>query len=972
MSSAVTIDSAQTPHSAEAPARANVLPSSRGIIAESLLHWALLIAAAALVAWIRLLPLSLGVLDDDAALRETNRVGQRIAASLSADLPASRRWTELLGGVARWHGQHRGQFNGERAQIVTKLRSEFSFQDAGGASHIFLGDLDSYHWLRMARNYLRTGTTCDAVTGGQCRDTYANAPVGRSALYPRSLHIAAIVALHRLITFFNPAYPLESSSFLVPVIVGVLGVFPAFALGARLAGELGGLCAALLVAVNPLFLSRSLGSDDDVWNVVLPLFVVWAASEAISASRARRQIGLAIIAGLFVGLDAATWTGWPFAAGVVLIALAASLIVEMFGVAIKRYSGASWSAAKVKRAGIVIAVFYLAAGFFATTVGDREGFCFPLELVKPLIAAPYSSAGTGQTAWWPNVFATVAELYPTNLSAIESIVVGRFYFFASLIGLVVMLLPRGRWRPRHFALLIVSGCLDLYLVTSNLGRVSMLALLAAPLGVAILMDLFLDQEQANDRGPALIIIVWFLAALFESYQGLRFVLLLVSPFAFGFGASMGRLEQWAEGLVSRIRPSVGQFSRPAMLAVSAAVLILPVWQGYESARGYLPMMNRAWWDTLNFARQSSSSDAIINTWWDYGYWVKYVAQRWVNNDGGSLQTHIPYWTAQVLAAQTGIKSAGLLRMLDCGSDATPEAEGREGAYGKLVSYGVDGLKAQAMISELAGMGRRQAQAYLAEHKLSASSLLDVLGTTHCDPPPAYLLLSSAMKPGAAGWWGLATWDFRRAYIVARARALPPAIATAELRARLGYSADEARSLYERAQSLDSPSEVESFIAPAQSSLASPWVTCEKLGTSALMGCRAGVRLDDATAIDGVIFSPDKPTDTRIVVVHAAAPGSTAMQTKRSTPGAILIAGAQGLEDISNGAAEYPKVGVLIDPAGARVRLGSPSLLRSTFSRLMYLDGKYDKLFEKVYDETGFVDQRVTLWKINWQRLEAFD
>ena len=124
---------------------------------------------------------------------------------------------------------------------------------------------------------------------GQCRDTYANAPVGRRNVYNRSLHIAAIVALHRLITWFKPAYPLEASSFLVPVIVGVLGVFPAFAIGARLAGALGGLCAALLAAVNPLFLARSIGSDDDVWNIVLPLFMVWAAIEAISASRPRRQ-----------------------------------------------------------------------------------------------------------------------------------------------------------------------------------------------------------------------------------------------------------------------------------------------------------------------------------------------------------------------------------------------------------------------------------------------------------------------------------------------------------------------------------------------------------------------------------------------------------------------------------------------------------------------------------------------------------
>jgi len=64
--------------------------------------------------------------------------------------------------------------------------------------------------------------------------------------------------------------------------------------------------------------------------------------------------------------------------------------------------------------------------------------------------------------------------------------------------------------------------------------------------------------------------------------------------------------------------------------------------------------------------------------------------------------------------------------------------------------------------------------------------------------------------------------------------------------------------------------------------------------------------------------------------------------------------------------------LLVDVPGTRVRLSTPELLHSTFSRLMYLDGRYCKLFDKVHEETGFAGERVTLWKINWQRLEAFD
>jgi dolichyl-diphosphooligosaccharide--protein glycosyltransferase len=160
---------------------------------------------------------------------------------------------------------------------------------------------------------------------------------------------------------------------------------------------------------------------------------------------------------------------------------------------------------------------------------------------------------------------------------------------------------------------------------------------------------------------------------------------------------MGRLQQWAEPRVCLLRPSATWITRPALFAVLAAVLILPVRQGYAAARSYLPKLNAAWWSTLSVLRQQSPPNAILNTWWDYGYWAKYVAERRINNDGGSLRTHIPYWTARALAAPSERESAGLLRMLDCGSDATPEAEGNEGAYGKLLSYGVNGLKAETII-----------------------------------------------------------------------------------------------------------------------------------------------------------------------------------------------------------------------------------------------------------------------------------
>jgi asparagine N-glycosylation enzyme membrane subunit Stt3 len=598
------------------------------------ISWLLIAVAAVLVTWIRLLPLSPGVLDDRAALQVWLQRARTVAATLSPDIPEAQRASEVARQVNEWRRDHRREFNAERAQVAARLKSEVSYRVSDGVQRIILGDYDSYHWLRMARNYLHTGTTCDAVTDGRCRDTYTNAPVGRSNIYNRSLHIAAIVAVHRLITRFKPGYPLEASSFLVPVIVGLLGVFPAFAIGARLAGPLGGLCAALLVSLNPLFLNRSIGSDDDVWNIVLPLFMAWAVIEALCALRPARQIGFAVLAGLFVGLHAATWSGWSFNYGLVLIAMIATVLLELIQWLMSTYSGKSWTAANLKRAALVMAVFYIAAGFFTNAAGGSGYFSLPFSILKPLVVAPHSSAAMVPDASWPDVFSTVAELVPQNLGVIAGKMGAPVYFFVSWLGLLLLLVPRSGWKLPHFALLIGGNYLYWYLLSaSQIGRFNLIVLLALPLIAAVVIDIFSGQLLSGEIGAVLIVVAWFLAALFLSFQGPRFVMLMVPPFAITFGVAMGRLQQWTDTKIGPLWPSASWLSRPIVFAVLAAVLIVPVMQGYAAARAYLPKMNAAWWNTLNVLRQKSPPDAIVNTWWDYGYWTKFVAVRRVNNDG---------------------------------------------------------------------------------------------------------------------------------------------------------------------------------------------------------------------------------------------------------------------------------------------------------------------------------------------------
>jgi hypothetical protein len=254
--------------------------------------------------------------------------------------------------------------------------------------------------------------------------------------------------------------------------------------------------------------------------------------------------------------------------------------------------------------------------------------------------------------------------------------------------------------------------------------------------------------------------------------------------------------------------------------------------------------------------------------------------------------------------------------------------------------------------------------------LSASAQADILRSTHCNPPASYLILTSAMEP-LGGWWNLAQWDFRRAYIVRHARLMPEAQAASEMVSRLGYSASDARSLYERATALKTSPEEQGFIAPPISNLNSQWSKCDR-GDGADLICKTEVRIGGATVVKEVIFRSTNPSDSRLVAVRESAETGGTTADVQIAPAIIVIAAADQMREVSNPAAEYPELAVLVDVPGARVRIATPDVLHSTFNRLMYLDGKYDRLFEKVHDEKGFGGERVTLWRINWQRLEAVD
>ena len=848
----------------------------------------LVVVALCAVVWVRLRPFALPGLEAQAE------------AQVRGTLAAVRGLDDA--GVEAWIARNPARFARKVASNRERLASQLTYRAEDGRAHVYLGDYDSYLWLRRARQYLRAGTTCDAVASGDCRDLYTLAPTGRSMRYARSIHIAAMVAVHRIATWLEPGWPLPSSAMLVPVIVGALGVLPAFALGRRLAGNAGGLVAAIVAGTNPVFLARSIGSDDDVWHVVLPLAVVWAVAAALAARGTAARVGLAAGGAVLAAVHAMSWRGalltWAVAAG----GLAATFVVY----------AARWffparratTALFLRRAGTVLVVFWGVGGALAVMRGEGAAFLrMPVAAVASVLPST-DAAPAAPDEPWPDALATVAELVHPGLEGVARVMGGPLYFFVGWLGLLLLLLPRRDWRPAHFAVLIAGTLLyRLLLAFPELGRAPLVALVALPLGVALVVSVW-DERDNAERGTRLLVVVWFLATLFLAWVWMRFTFLLVAPFALSFGVAIGRVLEWVESLATARRPALAPAVRVAGWLVVGAVLLPPLRQGVAAADSYVPRMQGAWWDTLTRLRRETPADAIVVAWWDYGYFVEYVAERRSAADGGTLLTHVPHWIARVLLASSEPESVGLLRMLACGSDATPEAEGALGAWGKLVAHGVDGAAAHQLIIALAGLDRAAAERRLRASGLDAAAADDVLHSTHCTPPATYLVLSSAQMTSTV-WMSLGSWG---------------------------------------------PGAEQPFLAGD----ATP-CRADEHGERV---CAVRAALPDAL-VDRFVYPADDPAAGRFVL--APADGGPSRET---APAVILLASGGQVQTIKPAGAGS-SIGVLLDLDGARALVGAAAALRSTFVRLMFLGEAPGGRFHKVDDRTGYGGERVVTWRVDY-------
>ncbi len=589
--------------------------------------------------------------------------------------------------------EHRADLRRKVEERTRELKDRYRDE----AGQVYMGGIDSYHWLRHLKNLYATGHVGDRLEDGAEYDVLGSRPVDASTR--RNVHLCLAWPL---MWFAERAHlPLIPVLFVLPVVMFFVIAGLSFACAKRIgAGDLGAFFACFSITLSPFLLTRVFTEwfDTDIYSVFFPLAILtsYLASIDVRAGLGRRLVR-ALLSGVLVALYAATWQGWWFIFDIILIA-SVLYLVNLKDVGRFEEEGASGVGAQARMLG----VFFLTSAACVMLLNGPAVFADfimePVRLSRIFNVSPESI--------WPNVYLTVEELSPASVPLIVQSVGGSPIFFLGLVGLLFAFV--GERLLRH----TVFGC------------------------------------------GLLCVALWFVACFYTALQALRLVLLLIVPVGLAFGLAVGKMRQALERLVGRqgIRPVVRLLGRGAFLLLAALYLFVHTTRIYASAVTTLPKFNDTWERTLARIHEATPADSVVNSWWDFGHWFKALVGRRVLFDGMTQNSPYAYWMAQVLFCDDEETAARILKMLDAadheGVDLLVEKTGGVGAAVRLSRTAL-------------ALGPGQARAELGKVLEPADVDVVMPLLFPATAPPAYFVLSYDMLSKVAPISFIGNWDFSK-------------------------------------------------------------------------------------------------------------------------------------------------------------------------------------------------------------------
>lgn len=696
----------------------------------------------------RAYPISLPVTDEWAENSVYNNIKAGIESQVNQqypNLPDTNKQLIIDSQFEKILEEEGSQIDSQIAGTSNYFKSKM--QDESGQTYLLA--IDPYLWYGEARNYLNNGHFGDEFVDGQSWYSLRNGRPGKlveSFDSPGSSIINQLFAvyLYKALRPFNKDLSLMGALFLVPLIIVTLSIIPAFFIGNKMGGPVGGLFAGIIVAINAALLGRTPAgfADTDPYNVFFPLFIAWAFIGAIETKETKNRIIFSSIGGLLVGLYSRAWSGWWYPMLFVLGALGIGILYYI-GINFKEFKKNPLQGlikiSDIKNNLIILGCFLGTSAFFVTIFNNVaifiEGFLQPLQFIRLKDVAV--------TTLWPNVMTTVAEFNVVPLNSIMSQMGGKLLFFIAIIGILLTIIIK-------------------------------------------------NKEGKRDIMYATFLTLWLIGTTYAFTKGTRFSILMVPAFAIAFGIALGITHKYSIEWLSKNIHINKYLASVLVILIFVLLLVNPLKAAHNTAKNEIPSMTDAWYDSLTEIKEDSE-DAIVTSWWDFGHWFVAISERKVTFDGADQGKRIHYVGKSLLVDDE--ESVAILKMLNCGQN--------EGPFLLEDYLEGDTAKATSIINEIMFYNKNDAIKTLQSEGLSEEQIENLTKLTHCDDLiPQYYITSEDMI-GKSGVWGhFGSWDFDKATMHNALKKKSLTEGTKYLQEEYNMSEANADNLYYEIQSTD--------------------------------------------------------------------------------------------------------------------------------------------------------------------------
>ena len=344
---------------------------------------------------------------------------------------------------------------------------------------------------------------------------------------------------------------------------------------------------------------------------------------------------------------------------------------------------------KLHRFLILLVSSFLSVSFLS---GYKTYFSF---LTSPFNSI-FNFKGVAIGSLWPNIYTTVAELNSVSMGNVVTQLGGNIVVLFSLIGTLYCL----------------------YLSYKN-----------------------------QDYLLGLFLLFWWLASIYATTQGVRFILLIILSFSFGIAYFVKLIFELSTFLYKQLNIPV-IISKLTFLFIFCVVLSTSVMSGVLASQSTAPSLDDVVYESLEYIKLNSDDTAIITSWWDFGYWFRAIADRPVTFDGGTQVGYNAYWVGKLLSTNEET-ATGISRMLNCGQNLAFEE-----LYPSLNNH----QETINLLEEVVVLPKEEAQLFLEGLGLP----IDVLDYTHCQAPTGLLITSGDMVAKAGVWGHFGAWNFTKA------------------------------------------------------------------------------------------------------------------------------------------------------------------------------------------------------------------